>query len=404
MLKDRGELENKLTKWIAQNTVHKTGVSTTQQKCLEIYEKYNIPIGITSDILSQRKDFSEYNEFILFAITDVILPNQIKEFYTPQEIKLYSKEKFKPTKTLLPLKLHVIKIAEDQYIGKITAKFLMGLREQQLINYNADTQRALRIMLRGGTKVLRPYIDDKAVTEIESSFEQKTFIPNVITLNINLDDENAEYVYDEQEEILKISNLSAFDIVDGYHRYLGMSRNYDKDNNWDYVMILQVTMFSVGKAKQFIWQEDHKTKMKRVDASTYDQYNAGNIITNRLNTDPGCNLNNNIGVTQGVVNAGVFSKAINRVYFTKKPDRKRIIEITKELKEKINVFTESYSEYLEKEWATYEILTIIYGFSIDSKPDVIYKAIHSFNKDEQKTLDKIKDLNNKALKMIREVY
>ena len=404
MLKDRGELENKLINWIAKNTVHKTGVSTIQQKCLEIYEKYNIPIGITSDILSQRKDFSEYNEFILFTITDVILPNQINKFYTSQEIKLYSKEKYKPSKTLLPLKLHVIKIAEDQYIGKITAKFLMGLREQQLINYNADTQRALRIMLRGGTKVLRPYIDDRAVTEIESSFEQKTFIPNVITLNINLDDENAEYVYDEQEEILKISNLSAFDIVDGYHRYLGMSRNYDKDNNWDYVMILQVTMFSVGKAKQFIWQEDHKTKMKRVDASTYDQYNAGNIITNRLNTDPGCNLNNDIDVTQGVVNAGVFSKAINRVYFTKKPDRKKIIEITKELKEKINNFTESYSEYLEKEWETYEILTIIYGFSIDSKPNTIYEAIHSFTEDEQKTLNKIKDLNNKALKIIREVY
>ena len=404
MLKDRSELEKSLINWIAKNTVKTMNMTTIQKSCLKINEKYNIPIAMSSDILSQRKDISEYNEFVLYAITDIIQHDKIKEYFTPQEIKLYSNKKYDPPKTSFPLKLHLIKIADDQYIGKVTAQFLMGLREQQLINYNADTQRALRIMLRGGTKIARPYVDTTAVGEIDDSFAEGTFIPNMLTLNINLDDEEADYQYNDTTETLTVSNLTAFDIVDGYHRYLGMSRNYDRDNTWDYVMILQVTMFSVGRAKQFIWQEDHKTKMKITDARTYDQYNAGNIIVNRLNTDPECYINKCIGGTDGIINAGILSQAINRLYAPKKIERKQIIAVTKELKTKFNNFTEEYSEYLEREWGTYEILLITYGLAKDYTPDQIHEAINTIGEDEIHTLNRIKDINNSTTKIMKEVY
>ena len=403
MLKDRSELEKKLIKYINSMT---TDTPQRQQWCLELMEKYNIPIAMSSDIISQRKDLSEFNIFVLYAVTDIIKPEKITEFYSQQEIEMFEGKKYVSTTMQFPIKLHLIKITDDQFIGKTTAQFLMGLREQQLINYNADTQRALRIMLQGGTKILRPYIHTGTVTEIDSCFAEGTFIPNMLTLNINLDDENAEYIYDDNTEVLKINHLTAFDIVDGYHRYLGMSRNYDRDNNWDYPMMLQITTFSVGKAKQFIFQENHKTKMREIDASTYDQYNAGNIIVTRLNNDPECNLNGNIDRSSGIVNPGILSQTINRLYFPtrNKAKRKDIISTTKELKAKINRFTEDADEYLDKEWSIYETLIIMYGLYTENSTEQIIKAINKISEEDIDVLNRIKDLNNKVVNIIKEVY
>lgn len=93
MLKDRSELEQQLIKYSANNATHQIGLSTTQQWYLDLQEKYNIPITISSDIISQRKDISQFNEFILFAITDILKPEWIKKYFTEQEIKLYSGKK-----------------------------------------------------------------------------------------------------------------------------------------------------------------------------------------------------------------------------------------------------------------------------------------------------------------------
>ena len=403
MQKDRGELEKRLIKFIINNISNKNALSSNQKWYLELYEKYNIPISLSSDIISQRKDISEYNEFILYAITDVVNPKLVKEYFTQQEIKLYTGKKYEIDEIKFPLKFHLIKITDEQYIGKTTAQFLMQLREKQLINYNAETQRALRIMLKGGTKILRPYIDNKAVNEIDNCYAEGIFIPNMITLNINLDDEKADWVYDEKEEILKVSDITAFDIVDGYHRYLGMSRNYDRDNTWDYPMMLQVSAFSVGRAKQLIFQENHKTKMKEVDSSTYDQYDAGNIVVKRLNTDTDSYLNGKIDLGNGLVNPGILAKAIDRLYFPKKPERKEIITTSKDLQNKLNKFIEDNDSYIERTWKVYETLIIIYGI-YNNQMGKIPNVIQNISQEDIDTLNRIKDVNNKVSNILKEVY
>ena len=372
MLKDRGELEKKLITWIAQNVTHTNGLSITQQWCLELSEKYNIPVGISADIISQRKDLSEYNEFILFTITSVIKPEWVEQYYTPQELTLYSDKKYLVEEIKFPIKLHLIKITDEQFIGK--------------------------------TKILRPYIEDKAVSEIDSCYADNIFIPNMLTLNINPDDEKADYTYDEKSETLKINNITAFDIVDGYHRYLGLGRNYDRDNNFDYPMMIQISTFSTGKAKQMIFQENHKTKMKEEDSSTYNQYDAGNIIVNRLNTDTESYLNGRINLNDGLINPSIMAKVIDKLYFSKKPDRKEVIAATKEIKEKLNKFTEDAVEYLDREWESYEIILIMYGLKNDLSNLKIYQAITNISKDNKETLNRVKDINVKTLNILKEVY
>ena len=401
MKKNRTDLEKYLIKKIcAENNTY-----YFQQKYIELESEFNIPINMSSDIMSLRKDISEYNEFILFAITKVVDDKKIGEYFTDKEIEMYANGKYTPDKIKFPIELQMLKVADDQYIGVTSAQFLMQLREAQLINYNADTQRALRIVYNGGKTVFRPYINASAVKEIKQAYADKTFIPNTISLNINLDDEKADYHYYEKTCTFKINSLTAFDLFDGYHRYLGMAGNYDKDDQFDYPMELRITLFSVGKAKQFIFQEDHKTKMRKVESSTFDQYDAGNIIVNRLNSDPENYLNGNINLQDGLINSGILGQTIDKLWFKKtKPDRKEIIEVTKTIKTKLNMFLDAQDRYVEKKWQPHEIIIIFYGFSHNYSNEQIMNAIHNISKDNVIAIDRIQNPTAKVLNMVKEVY
>lgn len=387
MLKPRHELEN----WLMRLFANIEDKKEKQNFCMQLEEVYNIPIDMSLDIISMRKDLSEYNEFILFAIVSIVAEHKVKSYFTEREINNYQGQKFKATKIKFPIRIKMIQVDKDQWIGATSAQFLMKLRDAQYINYNADTQRALEAMLKNGHVIYRPSVVYNSVKDISRAYKNKEFIPNTISLNINPDDEDAEFEYNEEELEFVIKTLHHFDIFDGYHRYLGMSDNYDRDKTFDYPMELRITNFSVGKAKQFIFQEMHQNKMRKINANTYDQYNPGNMVIERLNEDPKCNLYNNINLKNGIVNAGELSEIVNFMYFntTNKIERKDIIRVSKELKTSINEFTEEYEEYLTKKWNRVEIRIIIYGIYNEIEPRKIIKVINQSNIDKKINATKV---------------
>lgn len=398
MLKDRNELEKKLLIYINDNSNSKQ----RQQWYIEIEEKYNIPISISSDIISGRKDMSEYNTFVLYCITSVIKNDEIKKYFTDNEIKMYSNEKYIIDKISFPIVLDMLKVSDDQYIGASSVKFLMKLRAAQLINYNAETQRALEIITKGEQEIYRPYLNAKAVKEIKKAYEDGSFIPNTISLNISLDDEKADYNFSDNK--LTIKNITAFDIFDGYHRYVAMGQNYDANPDFDYPIELRITMFSVGRAKQFIYQEDQKTKMKKVTSKTYNQNDVSNIIINKINSDPNCYLHNNINNNNGIVNAGYVYNVLSAICINKKFETKDIFQTVKKLVNNINTFLDVNNEYLEKKWSAYETYIIIFGLYNNESPDNIIKNLNEVTEKQAEILGKMYTYNMKFLNMLQEVY
>lgn len=399
MLKPRNELE----KWLVTLFAGLQDKTQKQEYYTQLKDKYNLPIDMSSDILTNRKDLSEYNEFILFAITDIVAKQKINQYFTQREIGTYQWQKLLDNKIKLPISIPMIKVTDDQWIGATSAQFLMQLRDSQYINYNADTQRALQILIRGGKEILRPSVDYRAVGEIASAFADNTFIPNTISLNINLDDNDTEFEFVDNHIV--IYNLKYFDIFDGYHRYLAIGRNYDEDKNFDYPMELRITNFSVSKAKQFIFQENHKTKMKKSDELTYNQYDYGNMIIEKLNTDPSCDLYNNINLKDGIVNAGYLSQAINATCFTKgkKYERIEIIRAAKDLKQKLNAFVEENEVYLEKKWTKSETYIILYGISVGADYSRIVSVAE--NNDELKKIISTKNnITRSVINKLKEVF
>lgn len=399
MLKDRKDLETKLMLFLK----NVDNVRQRQGWYVELSDTYDIPIDLSSDIISLRKDLSEYSDFILYAITSVIKPNYMKDYFTTKEIGWYSTHKYSASQIHFPIEIPVLKVADDQYIGVTSAKWLMELREARLINYNAETQRALDIIVKNETVVYRPYVNEFAVSQIADSYKERTFIPNTISLNIDLDDENADYYY--KDGVLVINSITAFDIFDGYHRYLGMARNYDINKDFDYPMELRITMFPVGKAKQFIWQEDHKTKMKKVDSAAFNQYDPGNMVVSRLNNDPSCNLCGKITLDDGLINAGIINQALDKIYFVDKPDKAEVIKVSKDLRIRLNNFVETYNYYLTNEWSKVEIYIVICGFKQGYSDEHIYNTIQNISPELIKLIKRrtTSSLTGTVVDMIKEV-
>lgn len=406
MLKDRRKLEENLITFLSG--IDKTkGVNRKlqQQWYTRLSQEYNIPIVDSSDYLSLRKDLSEATEFILFAITNVVEEELVEKYFTKKEIDLYKGQKLKVDDGKTTFRLPMIKVADDQYIGATSVKFLMQLREDRLINYNANTQRALAAMLVGEDVIYRPYVNNHAVQEIADAFKQNIFIPNTISLNINLEDDRADYEYNPKENILEIRDITAFDIFDGYHRYLGIARIWDMDHNFDYPMELRITMFSVSKAKQFIFQEDHKTKMRKLDAKTFNQGDYGNQVINRLNSDPDSCVIGRVNLMGGLINSGVMSQSINKFFFNEKKEynRKDINGVAQKIMTVLDKFLLKYDEYDQNKWDRSTTNIIVYGIANNHTSEEIYKALQNTPPILEQKLSNGR-LYIGSIKIIKEVY
>ena len=346
--------------------------------CKGIYayanEMYNIPKGMVSDLITKRMEMSDVSEFILFALFDSIynvLKNNGKKdikgvdaFYTMQEAKHYRVSKYETDKIKFPLIFKMFQVADDQWIGKITVDMLMKLRQAQLLNYNVNAQRTLTRVVKGDKESYKITLNQRAVNEIQSSFENNEFIPNTITLNIPMETEY-DFYYDESSSSLVINSLEHLDISDGFHRYIAACQSRDLHHDFDYPMELRIVNFTEDKAKQFIYQEDKKTPMKKVDSRSMNMNSAANIVVTRLNENVRCNLKGMISRNEGLIHFGELADLVNYFYFkgiTKEKERTVIIQVVKELTDNFNLLTECNEKYLEQRINYRTLLVIMFCF------------------------------------------
>lgn len=278
-------------------------------------------------------------------ISDCFSDREIKEYSTPLKVK-----KFK-----FPIRWNMIQVCEGtQWIGRITAKELMELRDAQLINYNEKTQRTLKHIENKDFAYYQVYLNKDAVEKISESFESGYFIPNTITLNIPM---NADFGYKDGQ--LYIFHTDKLDIIDGYHRYIALSKLYNQDNSFDYIMELRVVCFEEEMAKQFIWQEDQKTKMKKMDSNSFNQNSPAVQVINYINQEN--TFRGLIGRNKAIIDQGLAVNLIDKIYFNtrKKINRKDILLARDEISTRLGVMYYSNPNLFEKPWS-YEFTVVAF--------------------------------------------
>ena len=377
-----------------------------QKMVFDLHDRFGVAIGDIMDYINGQNDINKADTFMLFVLStgfDSILKvsNLVNSIFTEIEIKEFSAQKIEAEQLDMPIRIKCIQIKEDQWIGTSDVRFLMLLRDAQKINYNTNAQRAMKRIVRGGNETYKIAINNSAVRKIRDSYERGIFIPNTITLNLPMD---SDFYYNTKTCELVIREFKYFDVADGYHRYLAMSQIYSNDKSFNYPIELRIISFSDDKTKQFIFQEDQKTKMRKIDSDSMNMDSAPNIVAERLNRNIMFNWHGQIARGGSRVNMSDLAAMIR--YFYYKPynpqklrslDQKFIMETEQKLIDKLNPIIAS-NEKLINETVDFKTLLLLfycidkYG---DDAPDHIRKGLEN--------LDAVKadrEINARAIKEV----
>lgn len=369
MKRDRSVLEKILTDICSHVAINK-------DTCNDIYDyaknKYDMPKGLTSDLVCLRMSMSEPSEFVLYCLADSLVQTlgevlKVEDYYTKQEINKYDKSKYKVDKIKFPLRLKMIQVTNDQWIGVIEHSLLMQLRAAQLVNYNINAQRTLTRIIRGDKETYKITLNQKAVNEIHENLKSGSFVPNTLTLNIP-QDEVSDFYYDKDSMELVIKQVRHLDVTDGYHRLIADYKTTDSDPKFDFTWELRVVNFSDDKAKTFIHQEDNKTRMKKIDSNSFNMNDSANIVVTRLNENTRCNLKGLIARNEGLINFGELSELVRYFFFKEVTKRESsnllIVSLVKYLCDCFNSLTEYDMKYIAEKYSYKQLFIVIYMFYI----------------------------------------
>ena len=380
MLKEREELETKL-----QHELRR--ISTDKEMLTKLIQSL-IVTGLSEknsgEIVLSIKPLSIYDDRTIYKLSSLLLSEKVvNSFFTPKEVKEYGKTTKTAGKNVFPIKWKMVQIDDRQFIGKITVEELMRLRDLQLLNYNPKAQRPMQTKEFNGEVMLVPTLNASAVRAIKESYLNKTYIPNTLTLNIPIED---SFEYDESENELIVYKLEHFDILDGYHRFRALSDIYNLDETFDYSMELRIVSFSDEEARQFIYQEDQKTKMRRIDSESYNQNNFANQIIQELNKFS--------TILKGKFNANEFIDPaiagrmlnISFLFGETKISRRDTIELRGFIEQAFREYESNDMDLLEKKW----------------EPRFIISFFYAMWKSKEIGLDKMYQLTNDVYKLLKD--
>lgn len=378
MLKSRDQLESYLENKIVNIGLNKTEMDTAVgELCL----RHNINKVRSTNIFSHRVSLQEVTEFELFCLLQYVRESRLDEFFTKSEIDNWANYGLvDEDSNVFPIVIKCVQIEPDQYIGKADVNFFMNLRNHQLINYNAAAQRTMQRMVRGNFEYYKISVNQTAVKQIVESYNNNAFIPNTITLNIPIN-ETSKWYYDDKNCELVIESLDAFDISDGYHRYVAMSRLKDSNPDWNYPMEIRIISFDNDRTRNFIFQEDQKTKMRKVDSNSMNMNSNANIVVDRINQDSRFDLKGEIGRNGGLISFGELAGLIDYFYFKRKTLDKPAglvrATIQKDFVDRFNELVETDQNLFAKRFDFKELCIIMYGFFHKFETTTILAALNN---------------------------
>ena len=388
-----------------------------QEICMYAFKKYNLPLGNIMDILSFRRSISEISEWELFVVADSLdnffdKSNLKSLYFTESEIKTYARQKIKTKKFKFPIEIPCIQISNDQWIGGCDVHFLMSLKNAKLIKYNENAQRTLKRKIVGDEEHWQIALNKRAIKSIKESYLNNSYIPNTITLNIPEDE--FDFKYDNDRKLLIINSISSFDISDGYHRYVAMSNLYDQDNDWNYPMELRIIRFSESKTHQFIFQEDQKTQMKKIESDSMNMNAPENICLERLNANIMFDLKGQIARSRGHINFSEFGTLVHYWFFKKITSKeninKTIIQVERKLLESINYIVSQNNNLLNHQFSFAELAVLtqaIARVTEDNEIDILNRVSLDLTKADELLDKKIYSRNTPGAALtnnIKQVY
>lgn len=352
---EREKLEHKLNLIISEYAPDKKIKNTV----IEELKERNVHPGDTLDILEKRVHLSTIPQVTLYVFT-LALHNATKEssikpdkYFTDLEMDVGNTHKqTMKEKEKFPVVLEgcVRKGSDNQFSLFLHIKDVVDLYSRMVITYNPETQRQAKVKVTKNKLVEEININKKSVGEIKEDILNNKFKTNFITFNI-LQDGTEDFEYDEKNKVLTI-NSGEIDVLDGFHRSLGMVYAYQTNPNLDFYIGINITNYDVDNAKQYIVQEDKKNKIDKKYIKSINTDNLANMIVKKLNENTMSYLHNKITTDfvvlrnkRAVTMSDIMADAIDYSFEIK--DRMDVAKLYKPIQDGLNLIIESDPEILK---------------------------------------------------------
>ena len=309
-LKSRSKLYDRLTKVIEKNAKNRPWAISILDACFRLY---SIPQAIISNYIYGTENIQGISDELLQPVATVILGKEADDYF-PKKLEKYKYKQKDLIKEIKP----VFKIADDQWMGVIEINDLIDLYNTGKIRYNPETQRPMKLVVKGNSEIYRFYRNERAINEIADALSRDDFIPNTITINAIKDgfENDISGFYNEADSSFAITKIDRFDLLDGYHRFLALQKVALLNPGYRFKMELRITNFTLEKAHQFIFQEDQKTKMTKVQSASFNTADLGNQVVRSLKErrDLGAYISRN----GGIIDEAFLGAAVGSIFFSSK--------------------------------------------------------------------------------------
>lgn len=208
---------------------------------------------------------------------------KLDNFFTEQEIstaKNFRRESEEQVRYPIIFD-NVMKISEDHFVTYKTAQEVAGYYAKNLIVYNKQTQRNAKYSEYQDKIVEMISINKASITDIQNDIVEGRQITNFITFNI-LQNGEESFVYDAKSKTLTVHE-GEIDILDGFHRSLGMLSAVQKEPNVKYITGINIVNWDIEKSRRFIVQEDKRNKINPSHVKSMNPEKYENIIIKKLN-------------------------------------------------------------------------------------------------------------------------
>lgn len=339
----REELEGALIQFFNQIHFDKKKFAEVEER---LVSKRKMLSGSVAGVLSQTDDLSKVSDEELYWYADASdLSFDFKQYFSPNEIKMYSTSKNQILKSIFPLSFeNVIQVGDRQFLTTITSQRLYEFYKHQIVIYNLNTQRNPKIVIKDGEEKLIININRRSVASIISLLKRNLFVPNALTFNIREERNGAEYEYDEDNAELIVFN-NGFDIIDGYHRYLALTRVMDENPDFNFTFILNIVNFTEEEARRYIAQEDKRNKINSSYSKSLDTTKYESILVSRLNGDSASYLYGQIqAIKNAKIDAGKMITIIGQILTLR--SNADVVATEKKLCEYLNKLFDLNTDYL----------------------------------------------------------
>jgi hypothetical protein len=408
MIINREVLEEKLENVISAYAKDRKVV----QKVTKELSQRNILSGDVLSIFKLNTPLLSLSSSFLYCFTKTLF-NATQEhninpakYFTALEIETsekWTQETTKETDKYPVVFTNAVKIQDNVWLTKISAKDLINMFSQGVLTYNPETQRPLKRKEINDKIIERIDVNPKAVNKIKDLILTNRFIPNCITINVLQDsDAQLEENSKEQQVVVYSGNIN---LSDGFHRYRGIAKALLENPTLEYTSGVLLTHFDMEKAKDYIYQEQQHNPINKEYTKTLNPDKMANQVVDKINEKKDSLLKGKI--TKDVIMIKMkkalvpYNVLADTIELTFNPDdTKSIVKTNTTLINGLNTIIEFNDSLLDsavniKYWVTYTCL--IYCASKTNQDELsmdiseIYQEVLSkinFEQIEIKTINK----------------